>query len=309
MNLSRNLLLWASQNAFLRDTLPTYGFVKRAVRRFMPGEDVESALIGAEAMRSRGIPTIFTRLGENVTSEAEADAVRDHYLDVLDKVKARGLDTHISTKLTQLGLDLDPDLAFRNMLAITQKARRLGNMTWIDMESTPYVDVTLDIFRRIHAESDNVGVCLQSYLRRTKADLEALYPLSPAVRMVKGAYKEPPDLVFMKKSDVDENFFLLCADYLRRVDGRKSNLGFGTHDITLIHRMITETEKMDFGKKVPEFQMLYGIKTDHQYRLAAEGYRVRVLIAYGSYWFPWYMRRLAERPANVWFVLKNLFSS
>jgi proline dehydrogenase len=308
MGLSRNILLWASQNAFLRDTLPRYGFVRRAVRKFMPGEDVESALTAAEEMKQRGIPTIFTRLGENVATVEEANAVRDHYLEVLDKINARGLDTHVSTKLTQLGLDLDPELAFRNMLAITEKARRLRNMTWIDMESTPYVDITLDIYRRIHAVSDNVGVCLQSYLRRTKADLEALYPLAPAIRMVKGAYREPPEHVFEKKAEVDRSFLELCTDYLKRVDPDRSNLGYGTHDVGLMTEISAVAENMGLGKRAPEFQMLYGIKTEQQFRLAREGYKVRVLVAYGSYWFPWYMRRLAERPANVWFVVKNLFA-
>ncbi len=307
MNLSRSILLWASQNEFLKRRVPRMGFVRRAVRKFMPGEDVEAALNAAEVLKGKGIPTIFTRLGENVTTQAEADAVRDHYIEVLDKVKARGLDTHVSTKLTQLGLDLDPDLAFRNMLAITQRARELGNFTWIDMESSSYVDVTLDVFRRIHDQSSNIGVCLQAYCLRTKADLESLYHRSPAIRMVKGAYKEPPELVFGKKQQVDQNYFDLCADYLRRVDRSRLDLGCGTHDMDLVGRLVTEAEELKLGRSAPEFQMLYGIRSADQERLAREGYRVRVLVAYGEYWFPWYMRRLAERPANVWFVVKNIF--
>lgn len=306
MGVSRNILLWASQNAFLRERVPKLGFVRRAVRKFMPGEDVEAALDAAQTLKGKGIPSIFTRLGENITTQEEAEAVRDHYLDVLDKIKSRGLDTHISTKLTQLGLDLDPDLAFRNMLAITQKARALGNFTWIDMESTAYVDMTLDIYRRIQAQSDNVGVCLQSYLRRTRTDLEGLLPLAPAIRMVKGAYKEPPHLVFMRKREVDESFFALCAEYLKKVEPSLSHLGYGTHDLTLIRRITAEVERMGLRKNVPEFQMLYGIKAGDQERLARDGYAVRVLVAYGDFWYPWYMRRLAERPANVWFVLKHL---
>jgi proline dehydrogenase len=274
----------------------------------MPGEDVESALVAAEELKRKGITTIFTRLGENVTSEAEANGVRDHYLDVLDKIRARGLDTHVSTKLTQLGLDISADLSFENMLAITQKARALGTFTWIDMESSPYVDVTLDIFRRIHARSNNVGVCVQSYLHRTKDDLETLYPLKAAIRMVKGAYKEPPSVAFPDKKDVDENFYALCREYLSRVAPHEQRLGYGTHDVALMDRIIAAVEEMTLGKGTPEFQMLYGIQSGQQVRLAERGYKVRVLIAYGSFWFPWYMRRLAERPANVWFVVRNLIS-
>ena len=309
MGLSRNILLWASQNAFLKERVPRLGFVRRAVRKFMPGEDVEAALDAAEVLKEKGIPTIFTRLGENITTQSEAEAVRDHYLVVLEKIRDRGLDTHISTKLTQLGLDLDPELARKNMLAITRRARELGNFTWIDMESTPYVDVTLNVYARIHDDYDNVGICLQSYLQRTKKDMDVLYPRSPAIRMVKGAYKEPPEFVFAKKRDVDESFFRLCSEYLEKVPPAKQNLGYGTHDVSLIRRISAEAERLGLGKSAPEFQMLYGIKTKEQERLAGEGYTVRVLVAYGDFWYPWYMRRLAERPANVWFVIKNMFGS
>lgn len=306
MGMMRNALLWASQSPGLRRTLPRYRFIRKAVRRFMPGEDLESALRAAEELRSAGITSTFTRLGENVTKAEEAHAVRDHYLMVADQVKHRGLDTHISTKLTQLGLDIDADLAYRGMRSITEKAARLGNFTWIDMEQSSYVDVTLDIFQRIHREFPNIGICLQSYLRRTPKDLDALIGSGAAVRMVKGAYKEPAEVAFPDKADVDEAFFRLCADYLMRVDAGRATLQYGTHDLTLIRRIIAEGQRSGLGTSAPEFTMLFGIQTGEQRRLAAEGRRMRVLVAYGEYWFPWYMRRLAERPANVWFVLRNL---
>jgi len=309
MGLMRSILLWGSQNAYLRDTLPRYRFVRRAVRRFMPGEELDAALRAAEELRDKGIGTTLTQLGENVTSTEEANAVRDHYLEVLDQVHERGLDTHLSTKLTQLGLDQHPDLAYDNMRAITRKAIQLGNFTWVDMESSPYVDVTIEIYRRIRAELPNIGICLQSYLRRTPGDLEPLYPLDPAIRLVKGAYKESPEVAFPKKSDVDESFFQISSAYLKRIGPNKANLGYATHDLKLIRRIAAEAERQGIGKQAPEYQMLYGIQSAEQYRLAREGHKVRVLIAYGNYWFPWYMRRLAERPANVWFVLKNLVSS
>lgn len=306
MGMMRNALLWASQSPGLRRTLPRYRFVRKAVRRFMPGEDLESALRAAEELRLAGITSTFTRLGENVTKAEEANAVRDHYLMVADQVKQRGLDAHISTKLTQLGLDIDPDLAYRGMRSITEKAARLGNFSWIDMEQSSYVDVTLDIFRRIHRELPNIGICLQSYLRRTPKDLDALIEAGAAVRMVKGAYKEPAAVAFPDKGEVDEAFFRLCADYLRRVDPGRAMLHYGTHDLSLIRRIIAEGQRLGLGTSAPEFTMLYGIQTGEQRRLAVEGHRMRVLVAYGEYWFPWYMRRLAERPANVWFVLRNL---
>jgi proline dehydrogenase len=275
----------------------------------MPGEDLDAALRAAEELKALGITSTFTRLGENVTNAGEATAVRDHYLTVAEQVHARGLDTHISTKLTQLGLDIDPDLAYQGMRAITERAARLGNVTWIDMEQSSYVDVTLDIFRRIHAEFPNIGVCLQSYLRRTPADLDALIAAGASVRMVKGAYKEPPEVAYPDRRDVDEAFFRLCAGYLQRVGPGRPVLQYGTHDLSLIRRIIVEADRSGLSRTAPEFTMLYGIQTGEQRRLASEGYRMRVLVAYGEYWFPWYMRRLAERPANVWFVLRNLLPS
>lgn len=307
MGVMRSALLWASQSPGLRRRLPRYSFVRKAVRRFMPGEDLESALRAAEELRAAGIMSTFTRLGENVTTAEEANAVRDHYLVVADQVQRRGLDTHISTKLTQLGLDIDPDLAYRGMRSITEKAARLGNFTWIDMEQSSYVDVTLEIFRRIHAELPNIGICLQSYLRRTPKDLEALISAGASVRMVKGAYREPPEVAFPARPEVDEAFFRLCAEYLRRVEPGRGTLQYGTHDLRLIQRIAAEAERGGLKRTAPEFTMLYGIQPNEQRRLASEGYRMRVLVAYGDYWFPWYMRRLAERPANVWFVLRNLF--
>jgi proline dehydrogenase len=274
----------------------------------MPGEDVGSALDAAEQLRSHGITTTFTRLGENVVRPEEAAGVRDHYLDVLDRIRKRSLDTHISTKLTQLGLDIDPDLAYAGMRTITEKAARLGNFTWIDMEQSGYVDITLDIYRRIRKEFANIGVCLQSYLRRTPKDLESLYSLSPAIRLVKGAYKEPAELVLASKREVDEAYFRLSVEYLAHVERSKHNLSYGTHDLSLIRRIAAAVKESGLEKSAPEYTMLYGIQTQEQLRLAREGYKVRVLVAYGDYWFPWYMRRLAERPANVWFVLKNLVS-
>lgn len=301
----RNALLWASTNPFLAERLPTYGFVRKATSRFMPGETLDAALREAERLQGEGIPTTFTLLGENVNTPAEADAVVEHYLEVLEAVRGRGLDTEVSVKPTQLGLDLGTEEATQRLERIVRAGE--GALVWVDMESSAYVDVTLEMFRSVREDHPNVGLCLQAYLHRTQKDLEDLLPLNPAIRLVKGAYKEPADIAFPKKADVDQNFVRLTSLLLRaRKDGRAGRPVIGTHD----PRMIGEANRMAYelglAKEAYEVAMLYGIQTAEQQRLVRTGHTVRVLVAYGKHWFPWYMRRLAERPANVWFVVKQL---
>jgi proline dehydrogenase len=308
MSLMRKVLLAGSTNPWLRERATRAAFVKRSVRKFWPGERVEDALSAAAELKPKGITTILTALGENLTRPEEADEVTAHYLDVFDKVAAAGLDAQVSIKPTQLGLDLDAALCERNLDRLLERADQRGNILWIDMESSPYVDRTLALYRHARAKSPRVGIALQAYLYRTAADLESLIPLGPSVRIVKGAYLEPPDLAFPKKADVDENFFNLCAR-LMAPDAQQTGalLHIATHDAALAERLLAHAT----GRGVPpssyEVAMLYGIGAGQQQRLASQGRRVRVLISYGEYWFPWYMRRLAERPANVWFVAKNLF--
>jgi proline dehydrogenase len=309
MKLLRSILLAGSQSAWLRRQATRRRFVRRAVSRFMPGETLDEALAAARSLRERGMGAILTHLGENVTERAEADAVVAHYLELLARVREAGLDAEASVKLTQLGLDLGAELALENTRRIADRARELGNRISIDMEGTPYTDATVGIFRQLRATHENVGLCLQSYLRRTSADLESLLPLGPAIRMVKGAYQEPPHLAFQHKREVDESFFQLCARLLGEDARRRgARLTVGTHDVDLIRRIAAHAEVLGVPKSGYEFALLYGIKREEQARLAREGYGLRVLVSYGSYWFPWYMRRLAERPANVLFVLRNLFA-
>jgi proline dehydrogenase len=288
--------------------MPRFGFVRRAVKRFMPGEEVHDALAAARDLREKGIATIVTHLGENLTQESEAKSVTDHYLEVLRLIAEEGLDCHISVKLTQLGLDLNDESCYRHLERLVVRARELGNYVWIDMESSPYVDRTIGIFSRLRSEHSNTGVCVQSYLYRTAKDLEALLPLRPSIRLVKGAYAEPKNVAYRSKRDVDENYFHLARELLvaGRLNGAR--LGIGTHDQGLIDRISRYADQENFSKESFEVQMLYGVRSDAQLRLAGEGYRVRTLISYGSFWFPWYMRRLAERPANVWFVVRHLFA-
>lgn len=302
----RATLLWASTNPFLAQRLPRYGFVRRAARRFMPGETLVDALRAAEGLRDKGAPTTLTFLGENVTTAAGADAVADHYLRVLDAVRARGLDTEISVKLTQLGLDLGLDGA-RQRLERIVAACDPGTLVWMDMESSAYVDRTLEIFRSVRQNRGSLGLCLQAYLRRTEPDLEELLPLSPAIRLVKGAYREPPDVAFPRKADVDRNFLRLAGMLLAaRGVGAAGRPVMGTHDLRIIEKAERLAREAGLGADDWEVAMLYGIRTDEQVRLMGSGLALRVLISYGTAWFPWYLRRLAERPANVWFVLKQL---
>jgi len=291
----------------LRDRATKTAFVRRSVSTFMPGERLDDAIVAAKAQEQLGIRTIFTKLGENLTRVEEAEEVTLHYLDVLDKVQAQQLQVQVSVKPTQLGLDLDRDLCYRNLQRLVDRAAARGNFIWIDMESSPYVDPTIDLFRRTRERSRFVGIALQAYLYRTAQDIEALLPLGSAIRMVKGAYLEPPSVAYPKKSDVDENFYKLSCRLLS-ADAQQAGclLHIATHDPALVDRLGRYIDEHRVPTASYEYAMLYGIQRPLQRRLVEAGKPLRVLIAYGEYWFPWYMRRLAERPANVWFVVKNI---
>jgi len=304
----RKLLLAGSTNPWLREKATKTAFVRKSVSRFMPGEQIDDALRAATELKPQGITTILTKLGENLTGVEEAEEVTQHYLDVLDRVGNSGLDAHISIKPTQLGLDLDRALCERNLDRLIERAEARNNFVWIDMEGSPYVDPTLELYRRARSRTARVGIALQAYLYRTEKDVESLIPLGAAIRIVKGAYLEPPDVAFPKKSDVDANYFKLCTRLLS-ADARKpgSLLHIATHDIPLADRLAAYIGEHGVPSSAYEFAMLYGIQRGQQARLAREGRRLRVLISYGEYWFPWYMRRLAERPANMWFVVRTMF--
>jgi proline dehydrogenase len=309
MSIMRTILLAASQNRWLRDHASHYQFVRRSVARFMPGETLDDALIAAQTLRGKKIGTVFTHLGENISDRSEAQQVTDHYLEVLDRIRQKGLQTEISVKLTQLGLDLSPDLCYENLRTIIARASK-DSVVWVDMEASNYVDVTLDLYRRVLGEFPNVGVCLQAYLYRTKNDLAKLLPLRPSIRLVKGAYNEPAAIAFPRKADVDENYFALGKEMLRAKRGKLCvRAAFGTHDVTMIRRLSEHAAQEGFSKTDFEVQMLYGIQRAEQERLAGEGCTSIVLVAYGTFWYPWFMRRLAERPANLWFMLRNVFAS
>jgi Proline dehydrogenase len=303
----RQLLLWMARNRFLKRWLPRIWFVRRAVRRFMPGETVEEALDAAEFFRPHKMGVLFTQLGENLADLSEAQAVADHYHGLLDKIAARGLDAEISVKPTQLGLDLDREAALGHLSGLADHAAQRDAMVWLDMEGSAYTDATLDLYRSLKATHSNVGICLQAYLRRTTADVHALLPLKPAIRLVKGAYDEPASIAFRRKDEVSVAYQSLCVLMLPYAARGELRLGMGTHDTALIERVAAHAAGVGVGKDAFEVEMLYGIRQGEQLRLAREGYRVWALIAYGDAWYAWYMRRLAERPANVLFALRQMF--
>jgi len=301
----RHALLWASTNPFLAERLPRYGFVRRATRRFMPGESLDEAMGAVKALAEQGISATLTLLGEHLTSASTADEVVEHYETVLEAIAAAGVDAEVSVKPTQVGLDFGADVTHDRIERIV---RRADSTVWIDMEHSHHVDATLEIFRSLRREHANVGVCLQSYLRRTGADLDALLPLDPSIRLVKGAYLEPAAVAFPDKADVDRNFVTLAGRLLQaRAEGGTGRPMIASHDPAMVVEALRSARELGLPPSAYELSFLYGIATGEQKRRTGEGHRVRVLISYGAAWFPWYMRRLAERPANLWFVAKQIF--
>jgi proline dehydrogenase len=283
-------------------------FVQKAVKKFMPGTTADDAIEAAKKLIKQNIPNTFTHLGENISKLEEAETNTRHYLDLLDKIKNENLDIEVSLKLTHIGFDLSFEKTSELFSKLASKAKNLNNNVFIDIEDSSYVDKTIEFYKNIKEEHDNIGLCLQAYLYRTMDDLKNMIEINPWIRLVKGAYKEPASVAFPKMSQVNENFMSLSKYLLQHIKERNIRAAFGTHDLNLQEQIKKEADKQDIPKNKTEFQMLYGIKTSEQYKLASDGYNVRTLISYGEHWYPWYMRRLAERPANVGFVLKNLFN-
>ena len=302
----RGLLLWCAQNRWLAAHVPRWGFARRAVKRFLPGEQFEAAVQVAIAFKADGIGSLFTRLGENVENLSEARAVVEHYESVFAKLVESGLEAEVSVKPTQLGLDVDAKAAYANLERLADAAEKARSFLWIDMEGSAYTEPTLDLYRRLRAKHPRTGVALQAYLHRTVEDVAQLLPLEPAIRLVKGAYSEPADRAYTDTRDVDANYLALSALMLPELKRGKLRLVLGTHDVELIARATGFARALGIELSRMEVNMLYGIRTDQQVRLAKEGYVVKALIAYGDAWYAWYLRRLAERPANMMFVARQL---
>ncbi len=307
MSIARSALLRASKSPWLASQMTQRAFARRAVKRFMPGERLSDALDAAQALTPAKIGTIITRLGETLTGERNTDEVRDHYLAALGEIATRRLPTELSVKPTQLGLDQSVDDCARQIAPIAARSAQDGKTLWVDMEDSSYVDRTLALYEQLKAGNDKVGLCIQSYLFRTPKDLERLLAVKPAIRLVKGAYAEPADVAFPAKKDTDAQYVSLGLRLLEAARAGGAFPVFGTHDMTIVNHLVAKAADLGVAPGQFEVHMLYGIRTAEQRALAAQGHAVRCLISYGNNWFPWYMRRLAERPANVWFVVRSAF--
>ncbi len=301
----RSTFIALSQNAALRQFSERSAMGRKMSSRFVAGMQVPDVLDAAESLNAHGITATLDSLGENVSTPDEAERSAGIYHELLDAIATRRLRANVSVKLTQMGMDLDPELAERIVRDLVAHARAVDSFVRVDMEGTPYTQATLDLVRRIHAEDgngDRIGVVIQAYLYRSQADVSALMRDGIRVRLCKGAYKEPPTLAFPSKEDVDRNFVKLME---MLVTSGVYN-GIATHDEAMIEATRRLVREQGIAPSAFEFQMLYGVRRDLQKALVAEGYGMRVYIPFGTEWYPYFMRRLAERPANVLFIARQL---
>lgn len=300
----RAAILAAADSALVQRVVSRYG-LRLGAKRFVAGENADDFLSAARSVNSQGFAVACGILGEGVASREEAQGAADQYCALLRTFAQQGIDANVAFKLTHVGLDIDPALALQNAARIAQTAQDTGNTMRLDMEQSRYVDATLDIYRQLRSQYACVGMVLQSYLFRSMDDLRSILPLSPNLRIVKGAYLEPPSIAFANKADVD-------ANYLRLVETALDSDGYtavATHDRRIVEQVINLVEQRGIPRRGRfEFQMLYGISTPFAQDLVRAGYRVRLAVPFGTYWFPYLMRRLAERPANLAFFLKGAFT-
>ncbi|HKR11039.1 MAG TPA: proline dehydrogenase family protein [Pyrinomonadaceae bacterium] len=302
--LTRSALLWLSGHEGVKDFAARFRFFKKLTSRFVAGETLDEVIPYIRELNGENCTASFDHLNESVDNETEANREVEEYLKILDGIDRTKLRSNVSIKLTQFGLGLDPELAYRNARRVVEDAQRRGNFVRVDMEGSNVTQVTIDIFKRLRAEFglNDVGIVLQSYLHRTYADAQELVKLPARIRICKGAYNEPPEVAFPDKKDVDDNYVKVMQLLL------SSGVyhGIATHDPKMIEATIDFANREGIGKEKFEFQMLYGVRRDLQRQLARDGYNMRVYVPYGKHWYPYFMRRLAERPANIWFVMKNM---
>jgi proline dehydrogenase len=305
----RAAFLYLSTARWAHRLVTGFFLARRAARRFVAGETLDEAITVARTLNQKGLMVSLDHLGESVRSEEAARRAAADYLECLDGIYRNSIDGNISVKLTQLGLDIDESLCIDNMRRILTKASEIDTTVTIDMESSVYTETTLRVFRLLARDFNNVGTVIQSYLRRSEADMKALAQEGAMIRLCKGAYKEPPDIAFPDKADVDKNYITIMRQFMSEAN-RKAGayLKIATHDPKIIETAIAYIKENQIPGDQFEFQMLYGIRPQTQLDLRQRGYRVRVYVPYGTEWYPYFMRRLAERPANAWFILKNLFS-
>jgi proline dehydrogenase len=298
----RSSFLYLSTNSGMRRIATHSGIAWRIASRFVAGETVDRAIEVAADLSRRGASAELDYLGENVTDLRQAAAARDNYLELLDRVEAAGLDGDVSLKLTQMGLDVDYRLCRENVETIARRAESLGRVAWLDMEGSAYTDRTIETYLQVRSARASLGIALQGYLFRTKADVNRILSAEGTIRLCKGAYSEPSSVAYPSKKDVDRSFaelseVLLCS---------RSFQAIATHDENMIRHVIEFARANGVDRKFFEFQMLYGVRRDLQEKLLADGYRLRVYVPYGGQWYPYFMRRLAERPANLFFLLGSL---
>jgi proline dehydrogenase len=302
----RAFFIALSENRPLRHFAEQTRAGQRMSSRFVAGNSVEDALRATQETNALGMSVSVDNLGENVTNADEANLSAELYHQMLDAIAARGLNANVSLKLTHMGLDVNEKLAFDITTGLVQKAAKINNFVRVDMEGSPYTQKTLDFVHGLHSQNGNkghVGAVIQAYLKRSEADIEKLCAAGIRIRLCKGAYKESPEIAFQDKADVDANYVRLMKILL------KSGVyhGIATHDERMIEATKTFAKKEGIPPSAFEFQMLYGIRRDLQQQIVREGYNMRVYIPFGTEWYPYFMRRLAERPANAMFVMKNLF--
>jgi proline dehydrogenase len=297
-------LLWLSELQGVFNFVRRNRLARKFASRFVAGETIESAVAAAGELKARGITSTLDLLGESVTAEAEAVAARNQYLAMLDRMAAAGVEVNVSVKLTQMGLDISEELCAANLTCILEKAERVSGFVRLDMEGSDYTQRTLDFFeqRLFERFGRHCGVVIQAMLRRSAADVEKLIAMRARVRLCKGAYLEPPSVAFPDKAEVDKSYVALMERLL--ADGNYP--GLATHDEAIIARARAVVRRDAIPAERFEFQMLYGVRRDLQLRLVRDGYRMRVYVPFGTQWYPYLMRRLAERPANIAFILGNL---
>jgi len=301
--LTRSALIYLSRQEGLKEFAAKFSLFKKLTTRFIAGETTDEAVAAIREINARGCSASFDHLNESVGSvEATTDEVRE-YLHLLELIDQTGIDSNVSIKLTQFGLEIAPDLAYQNARSIVEAAARRGNFVRIDMEGSNVTQATIDVFKRLRSEFglNDVGIVLQSYLRRTMDDARELLKIPARIRLCKGAYDEPASVAYPDKKDVDDNY----VSVMQLLLASGTYHGIATHDPKMIDATIEFAQREGIGKDAFEFQMLYGIRRDLQEQLARDGYGMRVYVPYGKHWYPYFMRRLAERPANIWFVLKN----
>ena len=302
--ITRSALIWLSRHEGFKDFATRFPYFKKLTTRFVAGDTIDEVIPFIRELNAENCTASFDHLNESVGSAAEAEGEVAEYLNILAKIDETRIRSNVSIKLTQFGLGLDPELAYKNARRIVEEAARRGNFVRVDMEDSKVTQATIDIFKRLRAEFglNNVGIVLQSYLYRTFEDAQELVKLPARIRICKGAYLEPPEVAFPDKNDVDANYVKVMQLLL----GSGIYHGIATHDPKMIDATIDFATREGIGKEKYEFQMLYGVRRDLQRQLSRDGFNMRVYVPYGKHWYPYFMRRLAERPANIWFVMKNL---